>query len=330
MLAKHRKLSLIGGLSSSALLTGELAARFVLGLGTPPLSIEHPRIEYMFKPNQDVSRFGNRILINEYGMRSESFPPQRLDSSEIRIMVFGDSVINGGSLTDHSDLATTLVAKELAQTKNTKMIVGNISAGSWGPGNWLAYAEEYGFFDADIVTLLLSSHDYADNPSFASLNSNTHPVRRPTSALTEALSRYLPTYWNKWSNGRNKNYDKSQTVTQTVNPEDIKQGLQDLAAFLSLAKTKAQTVIVFLHLEKEELELNQIKDGHYEIVKLCDQLGIPAISLEPFYREPINHGVDIYRDNIHINEAGQQVLADAILLSSKRLILHNKNLATDE
>lgn len=324
MLTKHRQLSLIVGLSSVALLSGELVARFILGLGTPPLSIEHPSIEYMFKPNQDVSRFGNRILINEYGMRSESFPPQNLDSHETRIMMFGDSVINGGSLTDYSDLATTLIAKELTQTNNIKVIVGNISAGSWGPGNWLAYAEEYGFFDADVVLLVLSSHDYADNPSFVSLNPNTHPVHHPKSALTEALNRYLPAYWNKWANSKNKNYDKSQTVTQTVNPADIKKGLQDLAAFLSLAKTQAQTVIVFLHLEKKELELNQIKDGHYEIAQLCDQLGISAISLEPFYRESINRGTDIYRDEIHINEAGQQTLADAILSSLKRQVLHEK------
>lgn len=327
MLTKHRKLSLIVGLSSAALLSGELVARFILGLGTPPLSIEHSRIEYMFKPSQNISRFGNRIVINEYGMRSESFPPQRLDSSETRIMVFGDSVINGGGLTDHSDLATTLIAEELTQAKDTKVIVGNISAGSWGPGNWLAYAEEYGFFDTDTVLLVLSSHDYADNPSSEPLNPNTHPVHRPKSAITEALTRYLPTYWNKWANSRNENHDKSQTVIQTVNPADIQQGLQDLAAFLSLAKTKAQTVIVFLHLEKEELELNQIKDGHYAIAQLCYQLGIPAISLESFYRESLSRGTDIYRDGIHINEAGQQVLADAILSSLRRQVLHDKNLA---
>lgn len=33
---------------------GEVFARLYLGLGTPPLSISHPAIEYMFKPNQDV------------------------------------------------------------------------------------------------------------------------------------------------------------------------------------------------------------------------------------------------------------------------------------
>lgn len=317
-------------MSLAVILAGELFARIGLGLGTPPLSIRHPTIEYMFRPKQDVYRFGNHILINQYGMRSEDFPAGRLGSDEIRVMVFGDSVLNGGSQTDHESLATTLLSKELTQGQNGRTTVGNVSAGSWGPGNWLAYAKEYGFFDADIVILVLSSHDYADNPSFAPLNPSTHPVQRPKSALTEGLSRYLPMYWNKWRNSENKNHDKRQIVTQSINPADIQKGLQDLGDFLTLARTESQTVIVFLHLEKQELESGQIKEGHYKIVELCEQLGIPAVSLEPFYRESINRGVDIYRDEIHTNEAGQKVLADAMLSSLKGRLPRNKKLADEE
>ena len=49
---------------------GEWFARSVLGLGDPPLSITHPRIEYLYVPNQDVQRFGKRFLVNDYSMRS--------------------------------------------------------------------------------------------------------------------------------------------------------------------------------------------------------------------------------------------------------------------
>ncbi len=70
-----------------------------------------------------------------------------------------------------------------------KIVVGNISAGSWGPGNWLAYAEEYGFFDADVIVLVISSHDIEDNPTYQKLNQYTHPTRRPIFALWEGLVR---------------------------------------------------------------------------------------------------------------------------------------------
>lgn len=64
-------------------------------------------------------------------------------------MMFGDSVLNGRNLTDHQSLATTILRTTWKEEFSSDFIVGNISAGSWGPGNWLAYAKEYGFFDAD-------------------------------------------------------------------------------------------------------------------------------------------------------------------------------------
>ncbi|WLT39310.1 hypothetical protein NON20_06955 [Synechocystis sp. B12] len=98
-----------------------------MGLGDPPLSVTHPTIEYMFKPNQDAIRFGNRFRTNSYGMRSEELPKSKNDS-ELRVLVFGDSVINGGNLTDQSDLATEIVKSEISQNK--ELTIANISAGS--------------------------------------------------------------------------------------------------------------------------------------------------------------------------------------------------------
>ncbi|MCC6134828.1 MAG: hypothetical protein IT491_05555 [Gammaproteobacteria bacterium] len=191
----RRRVILLSILATVAILigAGELFARYVLGLGDPPLSLAHDQIEYLFKPNQDVMRFGHRIIINAYGMRTENFPKAK-PAGEFRVMVFGDSVLNGGNLLDHSTLATTLLSKRLSDALERPVVVGNISAGSWGPGNWLAYAQEYGFFDADIVMLVISSHDYADNPTFAPLNPLTHPQERPWSALWEGVTRYLPRY----------------------------------------------------------------------------------------------------------------------------------------
>ena len=111
-MAKLKKIAFYGAASLlSAVVVGELFSKFYLGLGTPPLSITHTSIEYMFKPNQSVTRFGNSFASNEYGMRSDSLAEKSLD--ELRIMVFGDSVINGGNLTDQSELATVLLQQSL-------------------------------------------------------------------------------------------------------------------------------------------------------------------------------------------------------------------------
>ncbi len=301
-----------------ALLSCEIFARYYLGLGTPPLSIEHPQIEYMFKPDQDIYRFGNRIVINHYGMRTMPFAAS--DSNDVRIMIFGDSVLNGGSLTDHDSLATTILQKKLAEKIGKKVIVGNISAGSWGPANWLAYAEEYGFFNASAVILIISSHDYTDNPTFQPLDKNTHPTSNPTFAFIEGVTRYLPRYLPQFKQSDNSDDIGSLLENDIQNRSHI--GLRKLKEFLLLAKDKSQFVLVFQYWEKEEIERGEAKYGNSRIREVCESLGIYPIQLMPYFQHSLNIGNDPYRDDIHPNLIGQEVIATALLENLPDDVLH--------
>jgi len=288
--------------------SSELVARYVFGLGTPPLSQTHPRIEYLFKPNQDVLHFGHRILINKYGMRSNNFPIAK-SVGEYRVMVFGDSVLNGGNLTDHEDLATSVLSHRLKELLGSPVIVGNISAGSWGPGNWLAYAQEYGFFGADAVVLVISSHDIADNPTFAPLNPNTHPQRSPASALLQGLMRYLPSYL---PNSRSE-LQLRQSTAEMHAEDAVQHGQSDLVAFLTLAHQQVPRVLVLQHPERVELGPDGPKTGYSLIGAAARRQGAEVISLFPYMKSVFDHGENPYRDNIHVNDRGQRVLADALL-----------------
>ena len=292
-----------------AIAIGEIFARYYLGLGTPPLSVANHRIEYMFKPNQDVYRFGNHIIINQYGMRTAPFPAEKT-GGEFRIMVFGDSVVNGGNQTDHAALATTILQERLRKAK-PKVVVGNISAGSWGPGNWLAYAKEYGFFEADIVVLVISSHDYADNPTFQVLNENTHPTETPVSAFLEGITRYLPRYLPQLgTGGMGSERDRFEERTKE---QEVQKGLEDLKGFLELAINNSTKVLVLQHWEKTEIERGVANPGNQRIKEVCELMGVSPISLEPYFRRSIKDGNNPYRDNIHPNQIGQQLIANAIL-----------------
>jgi lysophospholipase L1-like esterase len=290
---------------------GEIFARYYLGLGSPPLSMAHPTIEYMYKPNQDVYRFGHHFVTNQYGMRSAPLTPKK-GSNELRIMVFGDSVINGGNLTDQADVSTSILKEQLTKITGKNVVVGNISAGSWGPGNWLAYAKQYGFFDPDIVVLVLSSHDYIDNPTFATLNKHTQPTESPASALTEGMEIYMNDYITKMSG--KKSVNEVYLLPAAKNKKQAaEQGLGDLQEFLELAKSNASNVLVFQHYERPEIDNGQPKAGYKEIKETCEKLGIVPTSLEPYFRKSIASGVNPYRDFIHPNQVGQKLIAEAIL-----------------
>lgn len=227
----RRKLFLVL-LALAVIVSGELFCRMVLGLGDPPLYVTDPQIEYMMKPDQDVKRFGNHVFVNHWGMRSPEISQHKQNTDEIRVLIFGDSVVNGGSETDQSLLATTLMQQRLQTTLGRPVVVGNISAGSWGPGNWLAYAKRYGFFDADVLVLVVNSGDFADNPTFAPLKSS-HPTQKPLLALQEAVFRYLPRYLPSFDQFSNT---PTNLPTVAISAEAIAQGDSDLRQFLTLAQ----------------------------------------------------------------------------------------------
>lgn len=269
------------------IIAGEMVARYVLGLGTPPLSIPHPTIEYMFAPHQDVQRFGNRILINEVGMRNGPLEAKR--PGESRFLVIGDSVLNGGSLTDHSKLATTLLS-------NDDVLYLNASAGSWGPQNMVSYLREFGTFDADMIITVLSSHDAADVPDFSPLNEMTHPTRTPPLALWEGLLRYLPQYLPRWDGPE----------AAAGEGDDIEISREAIAAVEDFSNFGLPVCLV-LHRTRHEIGMDQPGLGYSTI------RDAGAWTTVVHTRRFISSPDTAYRDDIHLTEDGQRDLAAAIL-----------------
>ena len=75
--------------------------RLKLGLGNPVLSQIDLETGYRFQPNQKIFRFGNAIVYNQYSQRSDRILPFKPQNT-LRILMVGDSVLNGGTLTDQT------------------------------------------------------------------------------------------------------------------------------------------------------------------------------------------------------------------------------------
>ncbi len=289
------------------LVCGELLARALCGLGHPPLFVRHPEIEYFYRPNQATIRFGNKININRYGMRSEDFERTDTDAIDFRVMVFGDSIVNGGARTDQAELATSILKQKLLETdKYGRVLVGNISAGSWGPPNQLAYAKNYGFFEADVLVLVISSHDYADVPTFRPLNQLTHPTKLPTLAISEAFNKISPKIWRIFA--------PVTPNTDEVSPQesDISHALSCLRELLSLMKSASPKVLVVQFLSQKEVAENKFEPGYEHIKAICDELAIPRISTAEKFGLALNGNRNPFQDAIHPNEIGHELLAGLI------------------
>jgi hypothetical protein len=286
-------LLLLGGL--------ELFCRYRLGLGDPPLSRTDPEIEYLFVGPRTYHRFGNSIVYNTFSMRTHDFDARRRNPDEIRVLACGDSVINGGALTDQSQLMTTRLENHLSQDFHRPAVVMNVSAGSWGPPNFLAYVKRYGFFEADLLIIVVSSHDWADAPTWepvVGVNSD-FPDRTPTFALTEAVTRYLPRYLPHGG--------ASAPPARSPSQGEIDQAMGAFKTLVRMAQDKHIPVLVEQHFEQPELTAAET-EGHRAFREAIAELHVPNVEdAEPFAAE-IKAGQTPYRDNIHLNPHGQEVL----------------------
>jgi len=299
------------------LIAGELFARFYVGLGDPPLSIADPKIEYMFKPSSSYWRFGNYVHYNAYSMRSENFPKHKSKPNERRVMLIGDSIINGGNLTDQSELATKRLEKQLSHDLHCPVTVGNISAGSWGPPNEDAYVKRFGFFDADVVVIVLNSLDASDVPTFKPLvgvNPN-FPAHKPYSALWEGITRYLPRYLNLSRFGEQAH----PAPEPGIDPKNVKESMHALRDLIARARKSGAKVFVAQYLTREEMKGKKLP-GYAIIHKTIDKTKATRLTLGPTFIANVKHGGHPYRGPIHPNALGQKLIAKALLKPIERAL----------
>ncbi len=302
----RRKLLAVVLTAAVVLVAAEAFARIYLGLGDPPLTIRDPQIEYMFAPSRSYARLGHRIAYNAYSMRSDDFPPRKATADEVRILVLGDSVVNGGALTDQDDLATGILQRRLQEEYGLSAAVGNISAGSWGPGNLLAYVKRFGWFDADLAFIVVSSHDLGDVPLFPDDLGPEFPDAPPVVALEEVVLRYLPRYLPGLPSIRHA------AGPSHARPEDRALGSRYLSELLTEAKMAVPRVMLLLHPTPAEIQEGLSPDGR-QIMKIASDLDVPSLSVAT----RMDGGTSVYhRDDIHISATGQRLYAEILVCES--------------
>lgn len=175
----------------------EVGLRLLFGFGNPPIYIADEKIGYLLAPNQRTTRMGNRIAINEYSMRSDAIASNRSPST-LRVLLLGDSIVNGGWWTDQNQTLSALMATQLETLKPQipfeEIEVLNASANSWGPRNELAYLQGFGTFEAQVVVLVINTDDlFATAPTSIPVGRDrNYPSQKPPLAIVEAISRFLP------------------------------------------------------------------------------------------------------------------------------------------
>jgi hypothetical protein len=285
----------------------EIGLRSLFGFGNPLIYIGDEKIGYLLAPNQQTYRFGSRIEINEFSMRSGKISKIPAPGT-FRVLLLGDSIANGGWWTDQKNTISHLLMNSLTHSSNYQQIeVLNASANSWSPRNELAYLQKFGTFQSQNIVLLINTDDlFGTAPTSLPVGRDkNYPDRKPPLAIVEVLQRYTFK-------------QKAIPELEALYPEGGDHGSIILEAIGNIQTlTQANNSQLIVAMTPLLRELNAKEKRYYEIVarqRLWDfvtEKKINYIDFLPIFQANTNPK-SLYHDHIHLNLQGNQFVVDVI------------------
>lgn len=274
----------------------EVFLRSYLGFCDAVLMRADPHYEYIPQPNQDRCRYGHHIQYNSLSMRSEE-----PDSSAVLILGCGDSVINGGMMTDQDSLATTILSDRLSKTLGRKVQFLNIAAGSWGPDNCVAYLQHTPLPKPQAIVLFASSHDAHDNMVFSGVvgRMKHFPDEQYPLAVLELVDRYLLPKLLR------PKKDADEELGISKGGHGFNPGFDGIVRY---AEARGIPLVLYMHAERSEIKVGNYNAQGQAILAFAEQAGLHVL-------KDLDHhvSVDELRDNIHPTDRGQRTIATNIL-----------------
>lgn len=110
------------------------------------------------------------------------------------------------------------------------------------------------------MLIVMSSHDFNDNPKFTPLNPRTYPQTSPKLAILDGIIRYLPRYLSKIF--PSKDDPHSETVQEITT-----KGIDDATLLFELARRSVPHVFVFNTQREWKLNLARKRMGINKFMK---------------------------------------------------------------
>lgn len=300
-------------ISIGLLLLIEIGLRLGFGFGNPLVYISDPQIGYLLAPSQQTRRSGNFISINQYSMRSPEISATR-SATTFRVLLLGDSIINGGWWTDQANTVSALLQQQLQSKwgdRDSTIEVLNVSANSWAPRNQLAYLQRFGSFQAQVIVLVINTDDlFATAPTSEVVGRDrNYPERRPPLAMVEVWQRYLVT----------------KPSLETASPEEkdrVGANLDAIRQIQTIAQDNNAEFILLMTPLLRELgspgSRNYEREARQRLQALAQTENIPLIDFLLLFNS-LPNSKNLYHDHIHLNLAGNQQITEQIVIQIQKM-----------
>ncbi len=308
----NRLFRLVGG-GVAAIVGLEIGLRVAFGLGTPPLSQADPQTGYRFQPNQKLVRFGKHIEYNEYSQRNGPIAATK-PANVRRIMMVGDSVINGGATIDQSQILTAQLRDRLIKSGYDVEVI-NASAGSWGVENRIGYVKEFGTFASDVLILQIGTSDLIQPTSTGDVVGYhpSYPDHSPPLALSEAWLVYMQPRLSQLLPGANVPA-KNEASPAVDEGRWFQRNMQSLQKFLEQMKAQKMPVLVLFTPDRKDVIPTPGKPRYKtEFFHLLNTLKTPVIDVHAAWVEQPKTTIEGYFwDGVHLTPQGNAAVVELL------------------
>jgi hypothetical protein len=280
---------------------GEFALRFY-GFGDPLLYITPSEIGYIPKPNQEIQRYGGRVFINSFGMRSAEFSEKK-SPDVYRIFMIGDSTLYGGSYIDQKEMFSEILKINLNNNLDLfpdhvkKIEILTLGVNGWGVHHKLAYLKKYGLYDSDRLIVVLSMSDIDRRKYGLEMLPFFHASKAPLFAWEEVFNHLMWRFRQKYL---------------ASNKDEIKKGIKSYIEIAGIG-IQNRTEVSFLVIPNRNGVLSG-KDLGIETPlfrTLKNKLKVKKVELFSIvaYLFKYRKSKDLYHDNIHLGVVGHSLIA---------------------
>lgn len=277
------------------------------GLGNPIYYVPSNKHGYLIKPNQKILRRGNKVVINNRGMRNTEDWKQ--ESKKTKIAFFGGSVTYGGSIVSNKDLFTKKTCDLLNANSQNKFLCGNYGVNGYNIESITKLIKFRTFYDEDLIVVNLVAsdaervfHNIGSQPFWNKKIPTFYP------ALTEIFFIYLENFKNKTKH----KFTNQESIGK--NEEYYLYIIKNLSNALEQSKKK---YIVLYSPERDEL----FEPKHKKNIIIKQVLKNNLNNFYDLTEDLMTYKNNFYDDFIHLNPRGHRIFGMIISKKIKEILL---------
>tara|TARA_A100001015_G_C14964533_1_gene702345 strand:- start:562 stop:1506 length:945 start_codon:yes stop_codon:yes gene_type:complete len=286
----------------------EIYLRFYVGLGDPILYKTSNVYGYSIKPNQDVQRRGNSIIINNLGLRDIKKNVE-IENCKKKIFFLGDSLTYGGSKIETNELFSFLIGKYLNYD-----CIFVVAVNGWGMQNIEKFMKAKNlFYKGDYVILLIEENFTRGLRRIHSYSSMTQ--KKHFFALYELTNYYMKSLLFKIENADSLNEEKKENLIS------INFAIESLQSLIERIENRQGKIFIAISPSKTILknikEENLKSDTYYYydyLLKKLEEKKINTNYLANDLKKFSSSKIDtLFLDEIHYSKKGHSYLSNYLI-----------------